>query len=538
MSHTANKPTAAALLHEAQNYRTSLESLMSVGRALLTGPSLEDASATAFQVLAENVLEQADHQQDLVAVDGVDEAQAKVELIMQDVLTPRLTEVEEIEEALQAKADAEEPVPFHTSEHATHASQEELILSMEMLAIHRNYIGAIRQAISLESFPIEAAQPLMNSIRRCFGSYAVAMGVSMESMEQTQVLGDMSNAVERIEQLVSKAHETVLEQAETIRSEAAAVGSDVADKLGDLIEKHRQDNPVGIQFDEGTAVNSVDSGNEDGNQGDTEEETDLDGETGVEEETDLNTDDTSLTAEEQELVPNEEEQPEEEELQEEPEQEEEQEEEELQDDGSDIDLTGVPEENFEEEESSDGEEELDLNDTPEENLEEEPEVEEQEEEETDELDNAEEEEANADTIDVEEETPDEELDEPEGTVVDLEGEEGSEEEQEEEEEDADNASTESLTEPLVWDADVYGEQAGEVRGIHSQLLNFLGDHDLLTPEGQAIVNSDQTVDFVFSSDLLQPRAAEVLARHYDTWISASLRDGEANLLALGILLGL
>lgn len=523
MSHTANKPTAAALLHEAQNYRTSLESLMSVGRALLTGPSLEDASATAFQVLAENVLEQADHQQDLVAVDGVDEAQAKVELIMQDVLTPRLTEVEEIEEALQAKADAEEPVPFHTSEHATHASQEELILSMEMLAIHRNYIGAIRQAISLESFPIEAAQPLMNSIRRCFGSYAVAMGVSMESMEQTQVLGDMSNAVERIEQLVSKAHETVLEQAETIRSEAAAVGSDVADKLGDLIEKHRQDNPVGIQFDEGTAVNSVDSGNEGGNQSDTGEETDLDGETGAEEETDLNTDDTSLTAEEQELVPNEEEQPEEEELQ---------------DDGSDIDLTGVPEENLEGEESSDGEEELDLNDTPEENLEEEPEVEEQEEEETDELDNAEEEEANADTIDVEEEeeTPDEELDEPEGTVVDLEGEEGSEEEQEEE--DADNASTESLTEPLVWDADVYGEQAGEVRGIHSQLLNFLGDHDLLTPEGQAIVNSDQTVDFVFSSDLLQPRAAEVLARHYDTWISASLRDGEANLLALGILLGL
>lgn len=521
MSHTASKPTAAVMLNEAQNYRTSLESLMSVGRALLSGPSMEDASATAFQVLAENVLEQADHQQDLVAVDGVEEPQVRVELIMQDVLTPRLTEVEQIEDALQAKADAEEPVAFHTSERATRASQEDLILSMEMLAIHRNYIGAIRSALSMESFPVAAAAPLLQSVTRCFGSYADKLGVSMESLEQTQVLGEMSDAVDRIEQLVTKAHESVLEHAEAIRADARAVGSDEADKLGDLIEKHRQDNPVGIQFEEGTSVNSIQSDAEpkdDEEQEETLDESESDGE-----QNDA-MDDTSMTDDEMELVPNEDDQEQEEEapLEEDP------------------DL----------EEASEEEEETDLDDEQEEELPEEveevelPEEEEElpeEEEEGDDLDNDEEEVANADTIDEDAiETEVEEEEEPESEEQEEEEETAEEEDddlEEEEEEDGETNSNESLVEPMVWDADVYGEQAAEVRGIHTQILRFLGDHGMLTPEGQAIAENDQAVDFVFSTDLMTPHAAEVLARHYQTWIGASLRDGQANLLSLGILLG-
>jgi len=112
MTHkSTGQLSAADLLHEAQNYRTGLESLMAVGQAMLANPSLEDNTATAFQLLTENVLEEADHQGDLQVVEGVEEPQARIELIMQDVLTPRLTEVEAIEQSLMEKADAEEPVP-------------------------------------------------------------------------------------------------------------------------------------------------------------------------------------------------------------------------------------------------------------------------------------------------------------------------------------------------------------------------------------------------------------------------------------------
>ncbi|MMZ70303.1 hypothetical protein D1872_333110 [compost metagenome] len=77
-------------------------------------------------VLAEDVLEQADHQADLQVVDGVTEPQAQVELIMQDVLTPRLTEIEQIEQQLQEKADEAEPVAFTTRDTETSASLESL----------------------------------------------------------------------------------------------------------------------------------------------------------------------------------------------------------------------------------------------------------------------------------------------------------------------------------------------------------------------------------------------------------------------------
>lgn len=258
MTHnTTARPNAAQMLHETQAYRTSLEALMSVGQALLLTPSLESDSASSFMVLAENVLEQADHQADLQVVDGVTEPQAQVELIMQDVLTPRLTEVETIEQALQQKADSDEPVPFTTRDTETTASLESLSFKAEALGLFKENIDTVKAVISMEGMTIEAARPLVLNVARRMGDGLIALGVSMEDLEQTQVLGDMSDAVDRIEALVATAKESAEESAEAARSEAAAIGTDGEDRMGDLIEQHRGENPSGPKLDEGVNASTI-----------------------------------------------------------------------------------------------------------------------------------------------------------------------------------------------------------------------------------------------------------------------------------------
>lgn len=460
MTHkTTTAPGHADLLREAQNYRTSLESLMEVGRSMLSNPSMEDGTATAFQVLAENVLEEANHQGDLAVIDGVEEPEARVELIMQDVLTPRLTEVEQIEESLMAKADADEPVPFTTRDSETSVSQESAY-SLEVLSLFRENIGTVKAVLSMEGLNADLARPMVLQVAGRVVGNLESLGISMESLEQTQVLGDMSEAVDRIEALVSKAHEAVTEQAEGVRSEAESLGADNGDPMGDLIEKHRTDNPSGVKFDDDTAVNTIES---DAPTSSAEEGTELDAEAGE------TTDD-------------------------------------------DLDQNGVPDDA-----------DLDngaLADTDASTV-------------TDEAEAAQAE-ADLELVDDEAEQADAEAEEQE---------EESEEKDDEEEEEDDTVSTESNVEPLVFEsvADREGEEAQQVKDILYVLLNWMADHDQLSSAGaQMIQEMNQGIpdSFVLSSELFTPKAADVMARHYHTWMAASLRDQDANLRSMSVLLGL
>ncbi len=541
MSQAVSKPTVASMLHETQVYRASLESLYEMGRALLDHPSMESSSAVAFQVLTENVLEQADHQGDLVVVDGVDEPQAKVELIMQDVLQPRLTEVEQIEQALAAKDDDAEGEAFITSHHATQVSAESLTFSLEMLALHTHHLKAVKQVISMEGMTTDFARPLLTGLMQTFGDYTGGLGISMESVGQTQVLGDMSDAVDRIEQLVEKAHEQVVEQAEAFRSVATQLGTQDTDRMAELIDKYREENPSGVVMDQDTKVSSI--ANDTPNSDQADDSSDID--------TDTEGDTDDLT----ELVPAEPDEDESEADTSSDESDEIDDESEMEDDlesdsdagesdETDLDLDSETDNDQSGEEETDSESDLDesetdLGDETETDL---SEGEEQEEDETDP-------ELGDETGDESEVDPDldaesDETDETEGTVVELEGDDdqseeeaGDAEEESEEEEEDGTASTESLTEPVVFDPDVWGERAPEVRGFHTQLLRWMAFHDLLTAGGVAVAEQDDATDFVLSTDLMTDHAADVLVKHYETWINAALRDGEANMLSLGVLMG-
>lgn len=263
---TSTQPTVHDMLKETQGYRTSLESLMSIGRGLLANPSMEDDSAAGFKILTEEVLEQADHHGDMVAVDGVSEPAAVVELIMQDVLTPRLTEVEQIERALQEKAEKDEPVPFTTRHAMTEASMESAF-KCEILNILRNNIQNVKTIASLENMPVDTVRPMVVSLAGLIGPAFATTGVSMESLGETQVLGDLSDAVQRMEDLVNKAHEAASEQMAEHQQEGAAIGADGEDRLGDVIESHRDEAGTGAQLAEGTNVSSVPNDTPSSNEG-------------------------------------------------------------------------------------------------------------------------------------------------------------------------------------------------------------------------------------------------------------------------------
>ena len=71
------------------------------------------------------------------------------------------------------------------------------------------------------------------------------------------------------------------------------------------------------------------------------------------------------------------------------------------------------------------------------------------------------------------------------------------------------------------------------------MLALLNQQDMLPEAGQAAlatIQANEGNNFVLTSDMFTDRAAEVLIRHYDTWIAAAFRDGEANLRGLSILL--
>lgn len=473
---TQNTTTVRAMAQEAQDYRSSLESLMAVGRSLLLNPSMEDDTAVGFKILAEDVLEQADHQGDLAVVDGVEEPSAVVELIMQDVLTPRLTEVEEIERALAAKAENEEPVPFTTRDAMTAASMES-IYRAEMLGILLENVRLNKTILSMEGMTADQARPCVLELAKRIDVGLEALHISLEDLGETQVLGDMADAVNRIETLVSKAHEAAEEAASEGRDAGASIGSDGEDRLGDVIDAHRGENSNGAILEEGTAVSSVpnDSGgpveSDDSSPVETEEEEVVE----TEEDAPLEMEEEVVEVEEEEEVPVE----------------------------------------TEEEESSEEEEEEESEDTP-------PEEEEEEDDDTsDELDTIDEEEVPvpASDDDVEVETEEEESSEEE-----------EQEESEEEEEDDGTASTESLTEPVViYDPRNYTDNEQARREAVSMLVSVATDRGLLTEAGK---EAAQAEDAVLTSDMFDPVTAETLVNHFDTWLNAALRDGEPNIRSL------
>lgn len=513
---TQGQVSVKVLLNETQNYRSSLESLMELGRSLLNVPSLESTAADAFQSTAEHILEEAGHQDDLQVADGVAEPEARIELIMQDVLVPRLTEVEDIERALAEKAEDEIPTPFTTRDAETAAAMESLQYRADILDIFGENIRNVKTILSMEGMPVDVVRPMVVSIVKRAGEEATAFGVSLESVEQTQVLGEMADAVQRIEQLVEKAHETTTAQAERIRSEAEAIGSDGQDKIGDLIERHRADNPSGAHLAAGTSVTTVASDNasnsDESDDGQLEVDDDAEGTDDLEGQDDLGDD----AAAADDVV------------------------EDLDQDNAEggDDLEGL-DENDAAAEDVGSDESAAADDEGTDNVEGTDDLET----EADDVDDSTTD-AAADT-DLEEggDTDAESTDE----VADAEGTDGDDAaEQEEEEEESDNnddnkASIESMVAPVTIEQADYriGDEADQIRGHVLNMLALLNQHEMLTEAGQAAlatIQANEGNNFVLTSDMFTDRAAEVLIRHYDTWIAAAFRDGEANLRGLSILL--
>lgn len=486
MTHKATvRPTAGQMLIEAQDYRTSLEALMSVGRAMLLTPSLEDDSASSFKVLAENVLEQADHQGDLQVVDGVEEPQAQVELIMQDVLTPRLTEIEAIEQNLQERADEEVPEPFTTRDVETASTES---FKAEALGLFHENIQTIQAVCSMEGMTADAVRPLVLGLANRLGGGLSALNISLEELGQTQVLGEMSEAVDRIEALVQTAKTEAEESCQVAREEASELTGETSDKMGDLIERHREENPSGPKLDSDVKENSIES---DTPVTDTEDDSNL-----------------------------------------EPLDEEGEEEEEGMDDGNDLDLPDSTDEVDVELATADEETELA---TAEAEVEESDDSEEAEE--AEEIDVEEEESEELEVPEVEEaEESDDDAEEAEESDDDKDDEE---EEDKDEEDDDETASTESHTEVQTIDAiKWHSDEIDQSIEVMSQLMTWLDDNDLLTDQGRTALGDGITHDFRLETDMVLDSVADVLMRHYETWRNASIRDGEANVRSLGVLLGI
>ncbi|MNY27627.1 hypothetical protein D3C86_1615400 [compost metagenome] len=116
------------------------------------------------------------------------------------------------------------------------------------------------------------------------------------------------------------------------------------------------------------------------------------------------------------------------------------------------------------------------------------------------------------------------------------------EEEEEEDDGVAKASIESIANPVTIETASYriGDEAIQIRGYVIGMLATLDQHSMLTESGKAAlatIQANEGNDFVLTTDMFSERAAEVLVRHYDTWIAAAFRDNDANLRGLSVLLG-
>jgi hypothetical protein len=492
--------TASQMLAEAQGYRTSLESLLELGRTILLQPSMEDSSASAYKILTEGVLESADHQADLTAVEGVTEPAAVVELIMQDILTPRLTGIEEIEQSLQAKVDANEVVPFTTRDAETTSSMESVHHRAEVLDLFKEHVGDVKVMIaSMENMSVDTIRPMVLRLMARAGEGVAALGISMEGIGQTQVLGEMADAVDRIETLVNKAHEEAVGISDAARAESEGVGAGGEDKMGDVLDAHREELPVGPQLADGVSAATVEN--------DSPAPTDSSDITGTEDDdSEAIGDDVDTGAAADDGEP-----------------------------GLELEAVGSEEADDDTDASVDVEAEAEEaavddvaaaegeDDTAVDGLDEIPDA--------------------ADVAAVDDVVPDTtddvdldtEADAAEGSDDEEEEKDGKDDgkDDDEEEEEDSTASTESLSEAIVIDdLKLTPETTVARRDAVTSLLDTCSSLNLLSEKGSAALTGGVGEDFVLENDMFLPATADVLVRHYDTWVNAAVRDGSANTRAL------
>lgn len=271
--NAAVAPTTREKLETVTSFRSSLESLMVVGQSFLSQPSLEDASAVAFTTLTEDVLEPAGLETELQKIDGVTDPAAKVELIMQDIIQPQLTTVAMLEEHLATKAEGEIDTPFTTRDKMTaQASLESMEQVHDQISTFATGLGIFREMASMEGITVDHVRGLAVHFVKQIPDIAAQLSISVEELAETQVLGELTDAVDRISQVVNNARETAetnVNDARALNDEitSAGEGGDIADAL---YAKTRTEGTSGVKVDEGTQVSSTpsdDSGNATNNAG-------------------------------------------------------------------------------------------------------------------------------------------------------------------------------------------------------------------------------------------------------------------------------
>lgn len=241
-------------------FRSSLESLMVVGQTFLAKPSMEDSDAVAFTTLTEDVLDTAGMSDEIAKIDGVDDPASKVELIMQDIIAPQLTTVAKLEEHLAEKAAGEVEQPFTTRDKMTAGpSLESLEQYAAEIGTYHSGLDVVRQMASMEGITADNMRGVALHFIKQVPEITTRLNISVEDLETTQVLGNLTDAVDRITQVVDNAREIAETKVSDARGAAAeATGADDGSDLGTkLSDKARETDESGVKVDEGVQVSST-----------------------------------------------------------------------------------------------------------------------------------------------------------------------------------------------------------------------------------------------------------------------------------------
>lgn len=242
------------------SFRSSLESLMVVGQTFLAKPSMEDTDAVAFTTLTEDVLDTAGMSDEINKIDGVSDPASKVELIMQDIIAPQLTTVAKLEEHLAEKAAGEVEQPFTTRDQMTAGpSLESLEQYAAELTTYHSGLNALRAMASMEGITADNMRGVTLHFIKQVPEITDRLSISVEDLESTQVLGNLTDAVDRITQVVDNAREVAETKVSDARGEAAqATGADDGSDFGTkLSDKAREADESGVKVDEGVNVSST-----------------------------------------------------------------------------------------------------------------------------------------------------------------------------------------------------------------------------------------------------------------------------------------
>lgn len=262
---TPNQASAREQYAALLKYRTSLESLMITGRYFLAMESIGDELAPAYQALVENTLETAGQEDLLDAVDGVTETPAKIELIMQDIIQPQLTTTAQIEQQLAEKAAAEESSGVMLTGDTTMTTSRDAVTLESLneqlgeLTQYQTGLEALLATASMEGITPDHLRPMVGYFLKQIPDITQRLNISVEDVEATQVLGEMTEAVEKISQAVAGAREVAeakVSEARAANDEQTSAGA-AGDFTEALLNKTREENPSGVQLDEGTKVTTT-----------------------------------------------------------------------------------------------------------------------------------------------------------------------------------------------------------------------------------------------------------------------------------------